>query len=543
MIKNDKLGEGTYGIVYSAVSPKSNKSIAIKRNLIEGDMSFIGVARELDILVKLRNHPYIIRIEEVSFDSPFGNICFSPLIGDERHNQKDDKIHFIFKQAAYDLNRFIYDAETINFWLIKRYMVNILLGTEYIHSQKIIHRDLKPSNVLIFGEEKDIMGVSNVAKICDFGLSKPYTHQGQQTPNTVTSWYRAPEITLDNPNYDYKVDVWSLGCILFEMIAKKPFVSESSDDNDRILSTILAKIPEELSVRKCRELVKSNKWRKVKILPTQYSRTKRNLIDQINLRQKGIAQFEKEAGKIDEFTDLLNNMLKFDWNERYTVTQCLNHVFFKDYTNLIQQTRTLIKQEKENKILIKNCIEREWMAQIVRDIFNNRASIKWYNTRCLFQAIDLYDRYLSAMFSYKKIPENAIESDLKGFIDTKYEAEIKFMTCIYICIKYFSSIHYPISYDSIVIDDYKSPEAMMLAEEFEASFIKNCLEYDIYRPTIYEAADNFGDTISDSDARDLIVIYTMNTSFSGKTPTELYKYYRDKLKNKGINALLAPIDN
>src|SRR5690606_2023438 len=148
-------------IVYSCFSPFSKRELAIKRNLIEEETSFIGVTRELDMLVKTRAHPHIIRIEQVSFGHPFKDNCFSPLNCNERTNQKDDKIHFVFEKAAYDLTKFIYGATIIDFSLIKRYMLNILLGIEYLHKNCIIHRDLKPSNILIFGNEKDAMGVRN----------------------------------------------------------------------------------------------------------------------------------------------------------------------------------------------------------------------------------------------------------------------------------------------------------------------------------------------------------------------------------------------
>ena len=157
MLRGDKLGEGTFGIVYSGSSPKSNRQYAIKRNLVEDETSFIGVPREVDVLNKLRHHPHIVRLEQVSFGHPFSGGCFSPLLGKDRTSQRDDSIHFVFKQAAYDLHRFVYGAVITDFALIKRYMVNMLLGIKYMHSQKIIHRDLKPSNVLIFGDEKDAM--------------------------------------------------------------------------------------------------------------------------------------------------------------------------------------------------------------------------------------------------------------------------------------------------------------------------------------------------------------------------------------------------
>jgi serine/threonine protein kinase len=543
MIKGTKLGEGTFGIVYSGTCPETKGRYAIKRNLIEDKTSFIGVLREVDVLNKLRHHPHLVRLEQVAFGQPFSAECFSPLDGKDRISQRDDSMHFVFKQAAYDLNTFIYGALIIDFRLIKRYMVNILLGIEYMHSQKIIHRDLKPSNILIFGEEKDAMGVGNVAKICDFGLSKPYTYQGYQTPNTVTSWYRAPEITLGYHHYDYKVDVWSVGCILYEMIAKRAFIFDVSDNNDEILSCILGALPQELPMRKFRELVRSNKWREIKLTPVHSPHIRRNFVQQIGLTNEGLEKFETQIGKLNIFCDLLDNMLRFEWDDRYTATQCLDHPFFDEYTGIIGETRKQFQPQmyKEQPLVIHKCVERKWMAQIATEIFNNRNNLSWYSNRALFQAMDLFDRYLSVMFCSTIIPPNAMESDLKGFIHDKFGSKLRFMTCLYLCIKYFSSIHYPVSYDSIVDREYRTDDSKLIAEQFEGGFIKNCLEYNIYRSTVYEAADNFNDKLEDIDIRDLIILYSMNDSFSGMTPSELYLYYRTNFRGYSLELLFSPI--
>lgn len=543
MQRGDKLGEGTFGIVYSGTSPRTKTEYAIKRNLVEDSTSFIGVSREVDVLNKLRHHPHIVRLEQVAFGHPFQGACFSPLQGKDRESQRDDAIHFVFRKAHYDLHQFIYGALVINFGLIKRYMVNMLLGIEYIHGQRILHRDLKPSNVLIFGEEKDVAGVGNVAKICDFGLAKPYTYQGSQTPNTVTSWYRAPEITLGYPHYDYKVDVWSLGCIFYEMVAKRAFLPEVPDNNDEILSTILGALPKELSVRKLRELVRSNKWRTVKLTPAHSPRIRRSFPMQIGLSDELLKQFEQQAGKFDLFCNLLENMLRFEWDHRYTVTQCLDHPFFDEYRALIAETRRQYPPypRRDKPLIVKKSAERKWMAQIVTDIFNNRSKLNWYSHRSLFQAMDLFDRYLAVMFHTTTIPPNAVESELKGFIHDKFGAELRFMICLYLCIKYFSSIHYPIKYDDVVTEEYRTPEAKLLAEQFEGGFIKNGLEYDIYRTTVYEAADDFGDKLEDNDVRDLVVLYSINSTFSGMTAIELYQHYRSHLRGRPIELLCAPI--
>jgi serine/threonine protein kinase len=531
MIRGEKLGEGTFGIVYEAHSPSTDNKYAIKRNLAEDDTSFIGVPREVDVLTKLRNHPNIICIERISFGHPFATEAFSPITGDDRKSQRDDSIHFIFSKANCDLHEFIYGTR-INFTLIKKYMVHMLLGLEYMHLHKIIHRDMKPSNVLLFDD---------VAKICDFGLAKPFTYQGDQTPDTVTSWYRAPEIALGYPHYDFKSDVWSMGCIFYEMMAKKSFIHNNSDNNDSIVSHILGALPEELPMRKMRELVKSNKWRNVKLSPIHNPKQRKTFEQKIKLSAGGVKNFEKNtASTTTLFYQLLNHMLTFDWNERFTTTQCLDHEFFNDYKDHITKTRTTyeIKKYSDHPMIVKKCNERTWMSKIVIEIFNNRKEIKWYTHRIMFQAMDLFDRYLSVMFHTTEIPENALESEDKGFIHSKFDTELRFMTCIYLCIKYFSSIQYPISYESVVLDEYKTDSAKIIAEQFEGGFIKNCLEYNIYRDTVYEIADEFDDMLDDAEIRDLIIIYSMNPTFNTMTPSQLYKYYKENMKGKEVDYLM-----
>lgn len=544
MIKGEKLGEGSFGLVYGGLSPKTGKEIAVKRNLAEQKTSFIGVAREVDILYKLLNHPHIVSLDKIAFGYPFVDGIFSPICSVDRKTQRDDSIHFVFKKAAYDLHMFIKGAVVTDFSLIKRYMVNILLGTEYMHGKGIIHRDLKPSNILIFGDEPDALGVFNVAKICDFGLAKPYTYQGTNTPSVVTSWYRAPEITLSYPFYDYKVDIWSIGCIFFEMMTKTAFLEGSSDDDDHLLSQILGKLPTPLSLKRVRELTRNNKWKKVSLTAASRPRSRKSFQQMIGLSKQGLKNFEEKAGSFDAFIDLLTNMLNFEWDKRFTATQCLDHPFFEDYKCLIYETRKKHSpiSAYEHPMYVHECVERHWMAIIATGIFNNRSEYKqWYSDRVLFQAMDLYDRYLHAMLRETTIMPHMVESELKGYIHDKFNAELRFWVCFYLSVKYFSSLHVPIPFENIVPDQFKTEEALLIAEHFEGGLVMNCLQYDIYRPTVYEAADLFDEKLEEHDIRNLIALYSLNNSFSGMTPIQLFDYYRTNLRNAQDDDLYLPI--
>jgi serine/threonine protein kinase len=108
--------------------------------------------------------------------------------------------------------------------VVKLYTYQMLRAIAYIHAKGICHRDIKPQNVLVDGN-------SHILKMCDFGSAKQLV-QGEPNVSYICSrYYRAPELIFGNSNYSTQIDVWSVGCVMAELMLGQPiFPGESGVD-------------------------------------------------------------------------------------------------------------------------------------------------------------------------------------------------------------------------------------------------------------------------------------------------------------------------
>lgn len=202
----EKIGEGTYGMVYRAICLQSSTRVAIKRisMLYEDDGVPTTALREISLL-KECDHYNVIRLHEVHSSRQF--------------------LHLVFECLDMDLRVYVKRHGALRDGLLRSSVFQCFSGLGYCHGHRILHRDLKPQNVLV-----DVKAMRLV--LADFGLArafsaplKVYTHE------VVTLWYRAPEVLLGQEKYGPPMDIWSLGCIIAEMAtAQALFPGDSEID-------------------------------------------------------------------------------------------------------------------------------------------------------------------------------------------------------------------------------------------------------------------------------------------------------------------------
>lgn len=211
-IRTELLGQGTYGKVYKARHATTGKIVALKKTLLSSEDEGVPptTLREISILRTLKS-PYIVALNEVLHSEGQGG---QPIL------------YLVFEYLDHDLKQFMQSKYGKGVGMepkrVKHFCYQILLALKFCHANSIMHRDLKPQNLLL-----DVK--SDTIKVADFGLGRVFTLPvSKYTHEVVTLWYRAPEILLGTRFYSTGVDIWSVGCILAEMITGRPvFCGES----------------------------------------------------------------------------------------------------------------------------------------------------------------------------------------------------------------------------------------------------------------------------------------------------------------------------
>ncbi|NWV31882.1 MK15 kinase, partial [Grantiella picta] len=280
-----------YGIVWKAIDRQTGETVAVKkifdafRNRTDAQRTF----REIMFLQEFGEHPNIIKLLDVI----------------QAENDKD--IYLIFESMDTDLHAVIKKGNLLKD-IHKCYILyQLLKATKFIHSGNVIHRDQKPSNILLDAQ--------CCVKLCDFGLARSLCQLSEDhsspalTEYVATRWYRAPEILLASRSYTKGVDMWSIGCILGEMLLGKPLFPGTSTMNqiEQILRVIPAPSPEDISA-----------------LQSEY---KASVLNHMSSRKRVAFEEIFPSSTPLPALDLLKKLLVFNPEKRLTAEEALQHPY------------------------------------------------------------------------------------------------------------------------------------------------------------------------------------------------------------------------
>lgn len=283
------IGNGSFGVVYQARVSETGEIVAIKK--VFQDRRYKN--RELSILIEL-DHPNVIKLRHYFYtpgDKP--NDVFLNCVMD----YIPDTLSRVVRQ--YSKSKTVFPKI-----LTKIYSFQLLKALNYIQCLNICHRDVKPQNILIDSN-------NHVLKLCDFGSAKKLIKGEMNISYICSRYYRAPELIFGATEYTTQVDVWSVGCVIAEMILGCPlFPGESASDQlveiIKILGTpnktqILAMNPE------------SNEFKFPVIKPYPWTKV-----------------FKKENQMDELFIDMFSTLMVYDPSIRSSPIQALQHPYFDD---------------------------------------------------------------------------------------------------------------------------------------------------------------------------------------------------------------------
>ncbi|MBW0522551.1 hypothetical protein O181_062266 [Austropuccinia psidii MF-1] len=325
-----ELGQGAYGIVCAARNSKTGQSVAIKKvtKIFTKKILTKRALRELKLLHHFRGHKNITCLYDMDIVNP----------------ESFNEVYLYEELMEADLHAIIRSGQPLTDAHFQSFIYQTLCGLKYIHSASVLHRDLKPGNLLVNADCE--------LKICDFGLARGFLDPNAQQANNAgfmteyvaTRWYRAPEIMLSFQNYTTAIDMWSVGCILAELLLGRP-IFKGRDYVDQ-LNQILHYLgtPSEETLRR----VGSPRAQDyIRLLP----------------HKPGVPFSQLFTGANPQALDLLGKLLAFDPAERITCNEALRH----PYLSIWHDPEDEIDIEKKFDFGFESEDSTEGMKQMIVD--------------------------------------------------------------------------------------------------------------------------------------------------------------------------------
>ncbi|XP_068729341.1 MAPK/MAK/MRK overlapping kinase-like [Montipora capricornis] len=281
-----KKGEGTFSEVLKVQDIQDGTYFACKKMKQRYEsIDQVNNLREIQAMRRLNPHGNVVDLKDIIFDKKSGTLALiCELMDMNLYEMIRGRRHYISESK------------------VKNYMYQLCKSIDHMHRNGIFHRDVKPENILI----KD-----DVVKLADFGSCRSVYSKQPFTEYISTRWYRAPECLLTDGYYSYKMDMWSVGCVFFEVLSLRPLFPGSNEVDQ------IAKIHEVLGTPSTNILKKlQNKSRSMNFnFPAKTGTGLRVLLPHDHVSKECI--------------ELIELMCTYDPDERITAKQALRHPYFK----------------------------------------------------------------------------------------------------------------------------------------------------------------------------------------------------------------------
>lgn len=306
-----KKGEGTFSEVLKCQHIKDGTYWACKKmKQTYESIDQVNNLREIQAMRRLSPHSNILELQEVIFDKKSGTlVLICELMDMNIYELIRGKRHYLPERK------------------VKHYMYQLLKSVEHMHRHGIFHRDVKPENILI---KEDLL------KLADFGSCRSVYSKQPYTEYISTRWYRAPECLLTDGYYTYKMDMWSVGCVFFEILSLHPLFPGSNEVDQ------IAKIHDILGTPD----------------PSVLNKLKKSRGMNFNFPPKKGSGIERLLPHVStEAVELIYQMCTYDPDERMSAKQALRHQYFKDLRDADKRAAMMAKAKLQNEEKEKKTVE------------------------------------------------------------------------------------------------------------------------------------------------------------------------------------------
>jgi casein kinase II subunit alpha len=281
-----KIGRGKYSEVFTGLNIVNNQPCVIK---VLKPVKMKKIFREIKILQNLTGGPNIVGLLDIVRDS---HSKIPALIFEEVKNVDHRTLYSKFKKPD-----------------IQYYFTQLLTALDYAHSMGIIHRDVKPLNVMIDPFQKKL-------RLIDWGLAEFYHPGVDYNVRVASRHHKGPELLVNLNQYDYSLDMWSVGCMLAGIVFKKDPFFRGDSNFDQLIKIVHVLGTDELYEYLNRYGLELSKEYKEVLKP--YAR----------IPWKNFVNDSTRYLADDDVIDLIDNLLRYDHQERLTAKEALAHPFF-----------------------------------------------------------------------------------------------------------------------------------------------------------------------------------------------------------------------